>query len=62
MSDLSAMVKEIDHARERMWLWLNEQNFSTCDLPGCLHPLCRGRTVEQRKASGQMLELAERPR
>lgn len=59
MSDLAAMAKEVDIVRARVLKWIAEYDFSACDDPNCLHPCCRGKTVEQRRAEGPILELSK---
>jgi hypothetical protein len=58
VSDLAAMEKEVDVIRKKLLEWISTYDFNACDAPGCIHPNCRGKTIEQRKADGQVLELS----
>jgi len=58
VSDLAAMLAEVDVLRRRAKRWLDEYDLMPCDVPGCIHPLCRDRSVKQREAEGPVHRLA----
>lgn len=53
------MAAEVDIARRRLAERLAELDFLACDIPGCVHPNCRGKTVDQRRAEGKIVELGK---
>ena len=54
---IADMIAEIDAKMRATNKWLAEYNFLPCDLPNCVHPNCRGKSVAERKAEGPIVVL-----